>query len=192
MTVCKIVLRGKSLKKPVEKLLLCLKDLSKNPFFVTWTIDGKEVDVSNELDLMAALKPPSGKKDESLLSKYANVLKNVTDLTRVVELRFKIPYEPPFGLINTIHQIHRTKGLDTSEIIYHGHKGCYGYQKFLQDGTVVVDSKSREMDMTTDQVDNLGLPVAMEGLDLNSSSTFIESVPKGEFADFLKEHGMDY
>jgi hypothetical protein len=41
-------------------------------------------------------------------------------------------------------------------------------------------------------VDNRGLPVIIDGLDLNTSSTFLERVPKGDFFNFLKEHELEY
>lgn len=192
MTVCKILFKGKSLKEPIEKLLICLEEISKNPFVVTWKIDGVIVDAPNDLDMMLSFGPSKSSKEESTKAKYAKLLGAIKVETTIVELNFKISQDPPFSLVNNIHHIFRQKGLKTSEIVYHSHKGCYGYQKFLEDGTIVTDSRSREEEMTTDSVDLYGLPVSLEGIDLNSSSTFIESVPNGKFAEFLKEHGMQY
>lgn len=192
MTVCKILFRGKSLKEPIEKLLICLEDLSKNPFVVTWKIDGNVIESPNFMDAMLTFGSKSGGGEESLKAKYTKLLSSISDRTKTVELNFKISQDPPFSLVNNIHHIYRQKGLEFSEIAYHGHKGKYGYQKFLQDGTIVTDSHSREEEMTADPVDVLGLPVAVEGLDLNSSSTFVEHIPNGKFAEFLKRHGMNF
>lgn len=187
MTVCKIILVGSNLKPACEKLLVCLRELSKNPFSVTWVIDGVSLETTGDLDLSFGIG-----KDTSLLTKYATVIEKILPSTKKLELTFKIPKEPPFDLVGNIHMLFRTKGLETLEMIYHSHKNQYGYQRYLQDGKIETNKKSRDRREEVDEVDRLGLPVSMEGLDLNTSSTFVEKIPKGEFANFLKEHGMDY
>jgi len=195
MTVCKIVLRGENLRKPCEKILLCFKDLSKNPFLVTWVIDGKKVDLMSDLDLvMIKPKLPPGEKpqEKSLLDTYRGTLEKISPKVGEVALLFKIPQEPPFALVGNVHTLFRLKGVQECELIYHSHKNQYGYQKYLKNGEVVVSKKTRDREAEVDEVDRDGLPVSVEGLDINSSSTFVEKIPKGEFADFLEKYGMEY
>lgn len=198
MTVCKVILYGKNLRKPVEKILKCLRELTKNPFSIEWTIDSKKVDFVPDLDLtlfkpkksgvLPGVAPPS----VPIKEKYKTILENIKDSVSEVSLRFKIPNEPPFSLIGNVQQVYRVQGLDLVELVYHSWGGKYGYQKYLKDGTLEVSEKSREQEESMDCVDGKGLPVIIGGLDLNTSSTFLERIPKGDFADFLKEHDLEY
>jgi len=189
MTVCKIVLKGHSLRPPTEKLIKCFHEMSKNPFGTTWTIDGHLIEGSVDL-LMIGLSPNN---EKSSLENNGFVLDHITPSAKIVTATFQIPNDPPFELINNVHRTFASKGLSEIQLIYHGYRGKFGLHRVAADGTVDASQRDREEASSTNQINvKNGQKATIGTLDLDSSATFVQKVPKGEFADFLKEHGFEY
>lgn len=195
MVTCKIVFHGSNLRNPVERLIKCFHEISKTPFTVKWVIDGDVIDsaVDTDLDLDLDLALSGGVSNEmSNLEKHSFVLILAETALRNVGCIFHCPGEPPFALVNHIHHIHRQLGLTKTELIYHSYRNTYGCHRIDQDGIIDRNDSIRDEGRDFNQVDTQGRLTAIGTLDLDSSATFVEKVPKGAFAKFLSEHGFEY
>lgn len=193
MVTCKILFHGSNLRGPVERLIKCFHEISKTPFTVKWMIDGTHIDsaVDTELDLDLAL---AGNivSESSSLEKHSFVLDLASSANASVGCIFHTQCEPPFSLLNHIHHIHRHNGLVKSELIYHSYRNTYGCHRVDSEGIIDRTSEVRDEGRDFNQVDSQGKLTAIGTLDLDSSATFMEKVPKGAFAKFLLEHNFEY
>jgi hypothetical protein len=184
MPFCKITFVGNSLHKPIRNLLLCMEEVSKNPFPINWAVDDVLVDVENDLaDLFAKQK-----EEESLINRYSTILEKIKGSSgSKVVIDMKIVKSPPFELLRNLQQLYKDKGLESIRIVFHSHQGKYGIEEYLANGDVISKISLRESVMAIEEVDKMGLP-----LEYATSATFVEKLPQGNFSDFLKKYDLEY
>ena len=183
MPFCKITFVGDSLHKPIRNLLLCMEEVSKNPFPINWIVDGIPIDVENDLaDLFAKQK-----EEESLINRYSTILEKIKGSGSKVVIGMKIAKSPPFELLRNLQQLYKDKGLESIRIAFHSHQGKYGIEEYLANGDVISNISLRESVMAVEEVDNMGLP-----LEYATFATFVEKLPQGNFSDFLKKYDLEY